>query len=148
MGRGGYHGGGTVIGYGMAWSDSGDFPARERQHDSPFPSELKERQRRAASIRAAKKAAKKRKAATSPAKLAKGARASKALQPPFPPERVPLIASVMRDIGQPLPKKAMQRNRVLHRLLAKGIVLPDGKLNTKHASLQFWLRLMEKTKSD
>ncbi|MCM8732139.1 hypothetical protein ACFO8O_14330 [Hephaestia sp. GCM10023244] len=30
MGRGSYHGGGTVIGFGRLWSDWGDFPTKEQ----------------------------------------------------------------------------------------------------------------------
>ena len=148
MGRGGYLGGGTLIGFGQRWSDSHEFPGTDRLDESRFPSEFKKRQKRAAAARAARKRARKAKNVALSKTAPANSGAVESAPPPIPAERIPLIASVMRDIGRPLPKKAAKRNTALRQLLIERIILPDGKLNTKHPSLQLWLQRMEKTKSD
>lgn len=131
MGNGGYHGGSTVIGFGMRWSDAHDFPAPESHPTGAKPKNKKKKK-----ARALKQKAK----STAP-------NSQNALLP-FPPERIPLIASVMADIGRGLPRKAGKRQAAVKRLMDEGVVLPDGRLNVKHACLRQWLQKMEKKPSD
>ena len=131
MGNGGYNGGSTVIGFGMCWSDAHDFPAPESH-----PTGAKKQTKKKKKARALKQTAK----STAPD--------SQNALLPFPPERIPLIASVMADIGRGLPRKAGKRLAAVKRLMNEGVVLPDGRLNVKHACLWQWLQKMEKKSSD
>lgn len=46
MGNGGYHGGSTVIGFGMRWSDAHDFPAPESHPTGAKPKNKKKKKAR------------------------------------------------------------------------------------------------------
>ena len=111
MGNGAYHGGSTVIGYGMRWFDAQDIPSPDQPPAGNAPKSKKKAKKPGRKL-------KQKKILAEPV--------AQNLSLGFPSERIPLIASVMADIGRGLPRKGSKRQAALKRLMDEGVVLPDG----------------------
>lgn len=119
MGKGGYHGGGTIIGWGARWSDWQDFPKPELRSGTAQP--LSKRAKRRAKARAEAEAAQ---------------RWGQNLQPSTRTSKL-TQEQLLRGLGLlPLPPKPQNRGDILKRLVAEGILLPTGRPNPDHPDVR------------
>lgn len=115
MGRGGYNGGGTIIGWGARWSDWRQFPYPEPASALPRP--VSKRAGRRARARAAADAAKRGDALPEKSKLS--------------PQQLFAGLGLL-----PLPAKLHKRGEILKRLVAEGLLLPTGRPNPDHPDVR------------
>ena len=124
MGRGGYNGGGTIIGWGARWSDWHHFPAPASRSDKSLPVESlssSERKQRRAQARAA-------------AKAAKGGKQKR-------PRRTRSSTLTQKDVLEALgllkaAGRLNNRGDILKRLVAEGFLLPTGLPNPDHPEIR------------
>lgn len=69
------------------------------------------------------------------------------------PLRVPLgkarlIASVMRDLGRPIPDRIKSVNKAVERLIHEGVILPNGDFNLRHPLMQRWLARFDRHETE
>ena len=128
MGKGGYHGGGTIIGWGARWSDWREFP--EPNPIGAGAESLSKRAQRRSQGRA--KAAKNGKQ-----EMQSPTRVSKLTQKQ-------LVAALGLS---PKRAKPSGRGEILKRLVSEGILLPTGQPNPEHPKVRAIEARME-TKCD
>jgi hypothetical protein len=120
MGRGGYNGGGTVIGWGRRWSDWSEFG----QPDFVVAPKKSKRARR-------------REKAKARAAVQDGGSFITPPQPRKFPKSDLTQQQVLVAMGlHPLPGKPQKRGPILKQLVAEGVLLANGRPNPHHEKVR------------
>jgi hypothetical protein len=122
MGRGGYNGGGTIIGWGRRWSDWSDF-------SKPEPISVLAKQK--------SKRSRRRERARARLELQNSGSLGAPAQPPKFPRSSLSQQQVLVALGlHPLPGKPQKRGPILKQLVAEGILLANGRPNPHHEKVR------------